>query len=153
MVLQDVVVRELVRTGGLQVLGMMVLKQGSRRRRRWLLLLVLLVLQDCGRGCHCCGRRGEGTGPSRGGGFRVVKDFFFVFLVGASKKRGHQFTLEHTHFHFRTLDKSRVAIFFSAMFATTNFSFFLFFFAESGKDESLVGRFLFVWHRLQILRG
>lgn len=80
MVLQDVVVGELV---GLQVLGV-VLEQGGRRRRRGLLLL----LQDCGRGCHCCGRCGEGTGPSRG--FPVVKDSFFLvcFFFSGPLKRG-----------------------------------------------------------------
>lgn len=77
MVLQDVVVGELLVL--LQVL-LGVVEQGTgRRRRRGLLLL----LQDCGRGCHCCGRCGEGRGlrEEASGWSKIFFLLFFFSLV------------------------------------------------------------------------
>lgn len=52
-------------------------RRGGRRRRG-------LVLQDCGRGCHCCGRRAGLTLAGRPRRLELVKNlqvFYFFALV------------------------------------------------------------------------
>lgn len=86
----------------------------------------------------------------------MVKDFFpsFLFFVGPLIRGGrHQFSLAHEKLTLSLVHqicgKYRVAIFLSAMFATTNFPS-----SSSAAGRKNPGRFSFVWHRytLQILR-